>query len=286
MTFRTLTEFDFPALYECFCEAFSDYKISMELSKVDFLERMNRIGYRPQLSGGAFENEKMVGFIITGFGNYEGKLTTYNGGTGVIPHFRKQKIAERLYEFLIDEFRKEGVKLALLEVISDNKPAVELYKNLGFGVSRTLSCFSLSDEFDNRKCKLPIRISKVDLPDWETYRKFYFGWICWQNQAESITRNLRNETVLEVYLKTKTIGFAIFNPTSGKISQIAISENHRNSLVAHNLLRAIQKMSHTKRVGMLNVDEENKSAIRFFEQSGFSIFTRQYEMRLELGRNQ
>ncbi len=283
MTFRTFTEFDFPALYECFCEAFSDYQISMELSKVDFLERMNRIGYSPRLSGGAYEEEKMVGFIITGFGNFEGEPTAYNGGTGVIPNFRKQKIAERLYEFLIAEYRKEGVKLALLEVISGNEPAIELYNKLGFKISRTLSCFSLSDELENRKCKLPIRISKIDLPDWKTYQKFYSGWICWQNQADSVTRNLRNEIVLEVYLKTKTIGFATFNPTSGKISQIAVSENHRNSLVAHNLLRAIQKMSHTKRVGMLNVDEANKSAIRFFEQAGFAVFIRQYEMKLVLG---
>ncbi|MFT5617393.1 MAG: ribosomal protein S18 acetylase RimI-like enzyme [Arenicella sp.] len=283
LTFRTLTEFDFPALYDCFCESFSDYQISMKLSKVDFLERMNRIGYSPRLSGGAFEEEQMVGFIITGVGSFENKSTTYNGGTGVIPTFRKKKVAEKLYSFLISEFQKEGVEQALLEVISDNKPAIELYKKLGFKISRTLSCFSLSNEFEQRKSKLSIRISQVDLPDWKTYRKFYSDWVCWQNQAESITRSLRNEIVLEVYLKTKTIGFAIFNPTSGKISQIAISENHRNSLVAHNLLRAIQKMSYTERVGMLNVDEENKTAMHFFEQVGFAVFIRQYEMKLELG---
>ena len=223
----------------------------------------------------------MLGFIMNAIGQFDGKLTAYNGGTGVIPTQRGLKLGERLYEFLMPALAQKGIQQLLLEVIADNAPAIRLYEKLGFEKTQKLTCFAyLSPTFPKEKSSLPIQISKVETPDWSKYQAFVGNaYVCWQNQLEAVARDLNQETILEVYHKTETIGFAIFNLQSGKISQMAISEAYRNQKIGHNLVRAMHALSAHKRLSILNISQKDRQALSFFQNLGFSVAVEQFEMR-------
>jgi hypothetical protein len=74
---------DFDSLYECFLTAFSDYAVDMQMSREQFRQRITRDGVSLTKSAGAFDGERMIGFCINGVGDWQGKSTAYDAGTGV-----------------------------------------------------------------------------------------------------------------------------------------------------------------------------------------------------------
>src|SRR5690349_14081141 len=85
VSYRLLSPADFIPLYECFLDAFSDYQVDMQMSREQFEQRITRDGVRLEISAGAFDNGKMIGFYMNGAGSWQGKQTAYDAGTGVIP---------------------------------------------------------------------------------------------------------------------------------------------------------------------------------------------------------
>ena len=62
VTYRLLSSADLSALYDCFLDAFSDYQVDMQMSREQFDQRIVRDGVQLELSGGAFDDDKMIGF--------------------------------------------------------------------------------------------------------------------------------------------------------------------------------------------------------------------------------
>ncbi|MEM6830993.1 MAG: hypothetical protein AAF551_10805, partial [Bacteroidota bacterium] len=99
---RLLTKNDFEQLHQAFCRAFSNSRVALNPGKKAFDYRMHKkLNINYDLSGGIFDGQELIGFILHASNIYEGIPTAFNGGTGVIPGFRSQKIGEELYEFLI-----------------------------------------------------------------------------------------------------------------------------------------------------------------------------------------
>ena len=116
--YRLLTRTDSHSLYECFLDAFSDYQVSLQMSEEQFEQRVKRDGVELELSAGAFEGERMIGFYMNGRGTWHGKETAYDAGTGVIPSHRRQGVAQELFDFLVPRLKERGVTQYLLEVIT------------------------------------------------------------------------------------------------------------------------------------------------------------------------
>lgn len=57
---------------------------------------------------------------------------------GVAPEFRRRGFGQALVLKALDGFRSLGLKRVYLEVTAANRPAVELYRQLGFRVTRTM----------------------------------------------------------------------------------------------------------------------------------------------------
>ena len=78
----------------------------------------------------------------------------YFEGFRVLPEYRRQHIGLRLMQFVINEFKNRGYYEFTIGVEADNKPALALYKKLGFN---EIIAHGHGDEFDPCEYDLYIR---------------------------------------------------------------------------------------------------------------------------------
>ncbi|MGB0525151.1 MAG: GNAT family N-acetyltransferase, partial [Flammeovirgaceae bacterium] len=223
MNFVSLEKLPFSVIHQAFLYAFSDYAVKMEMSEQELMNRLTRIAYKPKLSGGVLVDQTLCAFILTGLGQFQGKLTAYNGGTGVIPTHRRQQLGTKVYQALLELYRAQDVEQCLLEVITDNDKAVKLYKSLGFRVSRVFKCYALNEKLEKETVDVPLQISQAESIDLTKYVPFCTTQPSWQNMMEAVLRDLNQEIILEAYSKTTLVGFISFNPVNGKLSQLAVA---------------------------------------------------------------
>jgi len=145
ITYRRLTDKDFLQLYHATLAAFSDYTVPYQPTQ-ESLQRMFVInGVSFDLSVGAFEGDAMIGFAVNAIGVWNNKRTVYNSGTGIVPNCRRQGISRKIFDFILPILREDNIEQYLLEVISENEPAVRLYQSLGFEISRRLLVYKKQD---------------------------------------------------------------------------------------------------------------------------------------------
>jgi ribosomal-protein-alanine N-acetyltransferase len=82
----------------------------------------------------AEDKGKILGYIIGGVQKDCGKIISI----AVHPLHRKRGIGKELVNFLIEHFKKNGLKKFLLLVRRDNLVAISFYKNLGFQISKII----------------------------------------------------------------------------------------------------------------------------------------------------
>ena len=77
---------------------------------------------------GAFDGDKLIGFVNGSFAFEEGELLNI----AVEEDYRRQGIAQMLFDTLFQHFTDMGVEKIFLEVREKNTPAVGFYKKNGF----------------------------------------------------------------------------------------------------------------------------------------------------------
>jgi ribosomal protein S18 acetylase RimI-like enzyme len=80
------------------------------------------------------EDDEPVGFAMLGVRAPRGWV----GGMGVVPAARRRGHAAHLMNALLDESRRRGLLVLGLEVLTDNAPALTLYRSLGYIARRRL----------------------------------------------------------------------------------------------------------------------------------------------------
>jgi ribosomal protein S18 acetylase RimI-like enzyme len=284
-TFSFLKSQDIPALYEAFQQAFADYIIPIKVSREDFAIKFKREGVEPTFCVGAFQDGKLAGFVMNGLGEWQGKPTAYNAGTGVLPGHRGQRLTQQMYAFLIPKLRESGVEQCLLEVIELNEPAVKAYKAIGFETTRALDCFRSPKQNLLLSEKIPkhITVRKAAKPNWEAYAEFCEISPSWQNSKYAFRKSPDQKLVLEAYFEEKLlVGYIAFFPRTGAIAQMAVQQSYRNRGVATALLKEVVRESEAGALLVTNVDASCQVLVEFLERSHFSKFLVQQEMRLAL----
>ena len=158
--YRSLENVKLEVIYETFIEAFSDYQVKLDLSFIKFKNMMIRRGLVPEMSVGIFENDRLVGLILNGVRVWNGKMTVYDLGTGVIAEYRKRGLTGEALKVVKNLCREKGIECYLLEVLQGNTGAVELYKKSGFEITREFDCYTLKKE--NIKNMKDIEVRKVE----------------------------------------------------------------------------------------------------------------------------
>jgi len=279
MKFRLLTADDFHSLYECFLEAFSDYQISLQMTEQQFEQRIKRDGVEFELSAGAFDDERMIGFYMNGRGIWQGKLTAYDAGTGVVPDHRRRGVAEKLFDFVAPRLKERGFTDYLLEVLTGNKRAVTLYRKLGFEQTRTLAVLHSNETVNTVVDVEGVSIRIMDEPDWAVFCAYWDGEPSWQNSTDAIERVRDRCEIMGAFADEKCVGYGVVFKPSGILMQLAVAREFRRRGIGRRLLAAL---SGDKILRTNNVDEALEGTLEFYKACGFEIVLRQFEMMRSL----
>jgi len=274
MNLRSLTESDSYALYTTFKAAFAKNFVKFQPTEEEFYYRIkDKVRVENEISAGSFDGQEMVGFILHTSNIYQGIPTAYNGGTGVLPGFRNQKVAEDLYEFLIPKIQSQFLARVLLEVVEVNEYAIKLYEKIGFSFKRRMLCFKQTHKIDFLKNES--LVTEGSIQDVE------FGFNDFEPSFIDNEAHLRegSEKVLICKVDEALAGFAIFQPHLGRISQLAVSRRFRGLNVGRSLIYHVQK--HTDRkLTIMNIPEDQENFHEFLKRCGFENEVTQFEMEL------
>ncbi|WP_422361307.1 GNAT family N-acetyltransferase [Reichenbachiella sp.] len=277
--YRTLTKADLGQMHRSFIEAFSNYQVNMKMTREAFEDRMlHKLNINFDLSPSVFSGDKLVGFIFQTINEYEGVLTAYNGGTGVIPGYLGQGLTAKLYDFISPRLIGEGVEKCVLEVLTENKQAIKAYRNSGFEVSKDFQCLLLRDGILDLKTKNEFEINEVKDFQIEEYQLLGDILPSMLDQLEQVKYHLPSERILEVRIGHELQGFIIFQPHNGRITQLAVRKNSRRQGIGTALIHHAHLMSESKNFSVLNIEATQDGIISFFEKLGFSRDLKQYEM--------
>lgn len=255
--FRPLTPEDFPRLYEAFREAFSDYVVPFAPTAEQLFEMLTRRGWKPELSVGAFDGERMVGFTANGIDG----VTAYDSGTGVVPSHRRQGLSRAMFEWLGPRLRDAGARSYLLEVIETNTAAEALYRGLGFVETRRFDCYV----YDARPVAPQFGFTSPNRAWWDVQPP-------WQNSGDSLARARDPHVVIG-----DERGYAVVFPSNGDLAQLAVAPEHRRRGLGRQLLDAAGAIA-AKPLRILNVDDRDAGIAAFFRSIGARRIIRQIEM--------
>lgn len=115
--YRSLENVGIEQIYNTFIKAFSDYQVKVYDSLDNFIHRLNSEGYNGKASIGSFENGKLVGFMLNGIRKWNGQITAYDMGTGIIKQYRNKGLTTNMFSKVKSNLIDMGVNQYLLEVI-------------------------------------------------------------------------------------------------------------------------------------------------------------------------
>jgi ribosomal protein S18 acetylase RimI-like enzyme len=276
--YRTLENTGPDELYGAFMSAFSDYSVPVDMTKEQFFGLLARNGYVPALSAGVYDGDMLAGFIINGVRQWNGVLTAYDNGTGVVPAYRKQGLTTGMFAFISGRLKEKGVRQCLLEVIQTNLPAYKLYQKLGFTVSREFSCFRAGK--DDIALTPPVGFScsferQIDEEKASLLRDYAPAW---QNTLESACSVPGDCIIASVERGGELAGYAAANFRTGSVFQLAVSPKYRGLGIGAGLLRALLAKAESPKISFLNVESGCESMTGFLMHSGFRLEVEQYEM--------
>lgn len=260
-----------------FNQAFSDYLIPLQLSPEQMRQKIRTEGIQLPYSIGAFDGEKLVGFILHGLDEISGEKVIYNGGTGVIPSHRGHGITTAMYRFAIPRLQKVGVRKHLLEVIEGNVPAKHSYEKVGFRDIRKLSAFRNNNAVPEANAA---RIEVLDeVPD---LAGFGDAQPTWQNNVAAVLRDKAQHSILGAYIKDELAGYAIYATESGRVKQMGVKEKYRRQKIGSTLMHYIKTHTPASQLLFSNVDNRCRDVFLFLQSLGFEKILEQFEMEMQV----
>ncbi len=279
---RFLGDDDFERLFGAFNSAFSDYVIPFALTEAQFRNHITLTAVDLERSVGYFVGGELAGFSLNGFGEWEGRQTVYDACTGVLPQWRRQGASREMFEFMLPVFREEGIEQFLLEVITTNDGAIRLYEGLGFKAVRELALLQSDQRSEPISSSIEIDIREIGKPDWASFTQFWDVRPSWQNSADAVDRSLGMKKTLGAFHDGKCVGYILFSARFGRVSQLAVSKEHRRNGVGASLVHAMHSVIEPGFSSqVVNADISVDGVMAFFQKLGFYERLRQYEMVLD-----
>ncbi len=280
MTIQTIPNIAPDILLETFNEAFAEYFVPVQVTASQMRDKMLNDAIDLSISVGAFDQGRLVGFILHGSGMVDGLKTVYNAGTGVLPSHRGQGLTRKMYEFVIPELKKLGYKLSVLEAITENAPAIRVYESVGFERTRAVHCFR-GNIHQQPGREGDWKITSIELPENEVVQRWWDWQPTWQNSWAAACRTVDQFKSLGAFRGEQLIGYVSYHPDKGRIQQIAVQPQFRRQGVATSLVGQVSRDC-TVPMSVINIDEKAQADLGFFLSVGMEELLGQFEMKLVL----
>lgn len=283
MEYRTLENTSLEQIHKTFIEAFSDYEVDMNLPIDVFEGLLRRRGYDASVSLGAFIDEKLVGFLLCGFRNWNGKKYAYDTGIAIIGEYRNKGITTEMFEKNMELLKAKKASGYILEVLKGNDSAIHVYQKQGFKVAREFDCFGLKncDLASNGSVEI-IYLDNIDDNRWKEFEKFWDFKPSWQNSIDSVNIDKEMFEYVAAVIENKVVGYGIMDAKSGDILQLAVDKEFRRRGIAKEILAELLKKSEPNTLKISNVESTCESMKKFLEKVGFELTVSQYEMEFKI----
>lgn len=277
---KSLANISFDILFTAFEQAFAEYEVQQD--KMQLQRMLKRRGFHPNLSFAAFENNRIVAFTFNGIGNYYGVQTAYDTGTGTLKEYRGKGLATQIFNFSIPYLKEAGIQQYLLEVLQHNTKAVSVYRNIGFEVIREFNYFVENKEEVSICLQMPNSVSpyiikEINIADYSV-SDFWDFRPSWQNSFEAINRVPEVFVTLGIYAEDSLMGYCIFEPQSGDITQIAVDKGCRSKGVGTVLFEEAIRLINSSQIKILNTELSCDAITRFLAAKKIVAKGKQFEM--------
>jgi ribosomal protein S18 acetylase RimI-like enzyme len=265
----TLENVKIQELTEAYNLGFSDYQLTLSMSEKKLQQILKKNGYRAESSVGLFDREKLVGFVLNGVrGNY-----CYDSGTAIIPAYRGKGYAHLLLEKALSVLKDQAIHTWVLEVLSDNTRAINLYRGIGFTRQRGFNCYHTKTEKtrENKPATALVlsRQKTIRIPQGECLPS-------WQSEEQAIIAG--EIPVWDIQLEEKNVGTICFDPATGSIAQLYIQDEERRKGFAKGAIIEAAKLCKAEQLRFINIDESYLPLNKLLLSLGFTCFTTQLEM--------
>lgn len=277
MEIKSLNHTGFDELFRAVEQAFADYEL--QLNKAELQTMLKRRGFDPKLSFAAFDGDKIVSFTCNGIGDFYGIPTAYDTGTGTLKDYRGKGLATRVFEYSIPYLKEAGIKEYLLEVLQHNPGAISVYRKLGFEVTREFYYFrpeKVENEF--KAIDVPYTLQFIDINKYDSIPDFWDFRPSWQNSIESVGRTFGDFIGLGVFAGGRLIGYGVFEPVSGDVTQIAVEKSYRRKGIGSLLFQKMLEFNKHRSVKIVNTDIGCDSITAFLRAKNIEPTGKQFEM--------
>jgi ribosomal protein S18 acetylase RimI-like enzyme len=273
------------AVHVAFTEAFADYAMtSSGLTEERLLLRMEKNAVDYDLSVGAYDGGRIVGFTLIGVDSWGGAVTAYDAGTGIVPAFRGQGLVRRMFDHALPALRERGVERFSLEVLQQNEPAIRAYRKSGFEITRQLRSYATDAAI------LFHSPTSADASAWNVQpigtRTFALvvqdaDWLpSFENRFSAVERIPNDVTLVGAFDGDRCVGVAAYSPPLRWLLALVVCRSHRRRGVGRALLAHVA--SHlpegVTRLAVINVDASDEGMIAFVGALGFGPLVDQFEM--------
>lgn len=283
--YEYLSEETFPQAHATMVEAFADYQLDMSYMTPERSWLRNlKSGVDYACSVGAYDGNRMVGFTFVGMDDWHGEPAAFDAGTGIVPGYRGQGIANGMFGFVIPGLKGRGITRFLLEVLQPNKAAIRAYEKAGFGITREFACYDLlpGSFVADKPMAGKFEVRTVDKVTVQAFGPQTEWQPSWENSFAGMDRIQDEMLRLGAFHDGRCVGVLVFYPLLQWIMCLVVERGFRRQGVATALLENLMKDLHlpegTDRVKINNIDHSDAAMRAFFEQAGADWVIDQYEM--------
>lgn len=276
MHFSTLEHTPISDITACMNAAFAEYEIPIQWTDESLQQKMRVEDIDLFLSAGAFDNGTLAGVILMGADDNNKRV--WDGGTGVIPAHRGQKLTEKMFVYILPMLMQEGAQQMLLEVLENNKGAYIVYERLGFRPTRLLHAYKGGITIPTKSAYTIELLNSYNadelasLWDWQP---------AWQQMNQRITNRGSSVTTICIRQEDKIAAYAHYDSVACRVHQFAVSKEYRRKGLATALFRHIADTC-SGPVLITNIDAGSENTNAFLQAIGLQKMISQYEMKMEL----
>lgn len=285
LVYKSLLDVTFSQAIQVWNEGFQGYFVDVSMNAQRYFTRFGQESLSPELSVVAFQDDVPIGFVLNGSREILGKRVVWNGGTGVIPAYRRQGVAKRLMDECMKRYANTTADLAYLEALEQNVGAIRLYESVGYQVVDGLIHLGQTGPLTEFE-EITTTLSQVryGASNEVTHLPFYRAFASWQTQWQSV---LSGQSAILRLADGTDVAYALFKHhvnDEGHVQSITLYQCEVSPQIAYPvdaiktvLMHALSPSLSCRRV-VVNMPESNQHVLSVLQAWGFQSTVRQVMM--------